>query len=274
MNQFLPESNGLLLLDKNGNKHTGADADQYYLLPVARTSETPRNTRFQKILQKKFQEGIDFFAFGNEPSWSLDMDFEKSIHFKDLDGIDFTAPAVKPDMAMDANVVRYRSVTDSGEIIVQIHKTECTDNMSGEKFDYTVAIDYKKSGEKDYRSFKGCGNYVPDYRLHNIWAITEVYGINIRGIFKKKVPMIEINLTENRVSGNDGCNNFNGKVKTANGKIIFGPLASTMKACMDNQELSSKIGKILSDNELDYKFKDNLALYKNGVKIMVLKNID
>ncbi len=275
MNQLLPESKGLLLLDRNGNKFTGENAEQYYLLPVTRTNENPKEARFQKILQNKFQAGIDFFAFGNEPSWSLDMDFEKSIHFKDLDGIDFSAPAVKPDQAMDANIKRYRSVTESGEIIVQINKIPCSDSMSGKKFDYQVNIDYKKSNEKDYRTFKGCGNYIPDYRLHDIWAIIEVDGIKINSDnFKKKIPMLEINLSENRVSGTDGCNNFTGKVTLEKGKILFGPLASTMMACLDNNEISSKIGKTLSDAELDYTFDNNLVFFKNGNRVMVLKHID
>lgn len=271
MNMFLPESNGLLLLDRNGNKYTGDHADQYYLLPITRSSEEPSKKRRTMMLQKKWKEGVDFFALGNEPFWSLDIDFQKSIYFKDLNGLEFTAPAVEPDKAMDAFVKRYRSVTDSGEIIVEINKEKCYDTMSGEKFDYSVKIDIKKSGENDYKTFQGCGNYVPDYRLHDIWAITEVNGLKIDASrFKNKVPMMEINLTQNRVSGNDGCNNFKGLVKSENGKITFGQLVSTLMACQYN----SGITEVLSGNTLDYKFENNLVLYKNRIKVMVLKHID
>ncbi len=275
MNFFIPESKGLLLLDKNGNKFTGEKADQYYLLPIAGSAENNKNNRFMTILQKKNVKGIDFFAFGNEPSWSLDMDFEKMIHFKDLDGIDFTAPAVEGIKAMDANDVRYRSVTDSGEIIVEIHQTPCSDSMAGDKFDYSVTIDYKRTGDSDYKTFKGCGTYVPDFRLHDIWAIIEVDGKKIdASSFKEKAPMMEINITNNTVSGSNGCNNFSGGVRTENGKVIFTPLASTLRACIDNQEISSKISTVLSGNTLNYKFENNLVLYKNGIRVMVLKHID
>ncbi len=276
MNLFKRQSKGLLLLDKNGKVIEGDLADKYYLLPIVKSSENTKQYRFQQILQKKGQEGIDFYAFGNEPFWSLDMDFEKVIRFKNLDGLEFNAPAVAPVKAMDANVSRYRSVTESGEIIVQLNQTECTDSMSGKKFDYSVSIDLKMSKETDYTSYKGCGNYVPDYRLHDIWAITEVDGITIKPEdFKKVFPRLEINIGKESVSGNDGCNSFNGSVKTEYGKLIFGNLASTMMACFNNVEISSKISKILSNKILTYKIANNLLTLSNKEEVvMVLKHID
>lgn len=132
-------------------------------------SENNQSPKLQQILLKKWKDGIDFYAFGNEPSWSLDMDFDQVIRFKNLDGIDFNAPMVEPSKAMDTNVTRYRSVTESGEIIVQINRVACMDNMSGEAFNYRVTVDYKSSVDTDYQSFKGCGNFIPDPRLHDLW---------------------------------------------------------------------------------------------------------
>ena len=275
MNLFKKDSNGLIMLDKSGNKITGDLADKYYLLPIARSAKNNKQNRYQQIMHKKSQEGIDFYAFGNEPFWSLDMDFEKTIRFKNLDGLDYNAPAVEPVKAQDANVKRYRSVTESGEIIVQINQTECTDSMSGQLFDYSVSIDIKLSKETEYTSYKGCGNYVPDYRLHDIWAIIEVDGIKINAAdFKKDAPRMEINLTKNTVFGTDGCNTFRGSVKVEKNTIQFGPLASTMMACFDNTEISSKIGKILSSETLTFKRENNLVFYDNGKKVMELKHID
>jgi heat shock protein HslJ len=147
--------------------------------------------------------------------------------------------------------------------------------MAGDKFDYSVTIDYKRTGDSDYKTFKGCGTYVPDFRLHDIWAIIEVDGKKIdASSFKEKAPMMEINITNNTVSGSNGCNNFSGGVRTENGKVIFTPLASTLRDCIDNQEISSKISTVLSGNTLNYKFENNLVLYKNGIRVMVLKHID
>ncbi|NOQ92367.1 MAG: META domain-containing protein, partial [Flavobacteriaceae bacterium] len=257
MNYLRKMPYGLLLLDKNGNEITGDLADKYQLLPMTETTENNELQGLQRILIKKQQKGIDFYAVGNEPFWSLDMDFEKVIYFKNLDGIEFNVPAVKPDMAMDTYVTRYRSVTESGEIIIQLNQTECTDSMSGQKFDYSVSIDLKTGEETDFTTYKGCGNYIPDYRLHDIWAIVEVDGIKINPTdFKKNAPRIEINLTKKNVFGTDGCNTFRGSIKVEKNSIYFGNLASTMMACMDNTEVSSKIGKTLSNSKLTFKFEN------------------
>jgi len=263
---------GLLLLDKNGNEINGDLADKYKLLPMTKTNENNEFKGLQKILIKKQKEGIDFYAVGNEPFWSLDMDFDKVFRFKNLDGIEFNAPVIK---AIDANLNRYRSATESGEIIIQLDETKCTDSMSGKEFDYSVSVDFKRSIDEEYTNYKGCGNYISDYRLHDIWAIVEVDGTKINPTdYKKNAPRIEINLTNKNAFGSDGCNTFRGSVKVENDTIYFGNLASTMMACLDNNEVSNKIGKTLSENNLTYKFENNLIFYKNERKVMELKHID
>ncbi len=236
----------------------------------------PTKAQLHQLLIKKNQQGVDFYAIGNEPFWNLDINFENKIVFKNLNGLEFIAPAVDPVKAMDANVTRYRSNTESGEIIVQLNQSGCTDNMSGQKFDYQVTVDFKTSKESDFKTFKGCGDYVPDFRLHNIWAIIEVDGVEVNPEnFNGKSPRLEFKISEEKVLGYNGCNYFNGAAKTENDMIIFGYLVSTLMACSENEEISSKIGKMLSNSNLDYTIENNqLVLTKNNKKVMVLKPID
>ena len=63
------------------------------------------DNNINKIAQTKASEGIDFYALGNEPFWSLDMDFENEFKFKNLDGLIIIVPAVKGIKAMDAELV-------------------------------------------------------------------------------------------------------------------------------------------------------------------------
>jgi len=276
MNYFKKLDDGILLLDKNGMVIQGDLANNYKFMPKKEVSENMENIGMQKILMIKQAEGIDFYAIGNEPSWSLDIDFDKFIHLKSMNGIDFIAPAVAPVMAQDHNVKRYLSVTESGEIIVQIIQGECIDNMSGQKFSYQVTVDYKSSKETDYTSFNACGMYVPDFRLHDIWAIEEVNGIIINPLdYKKNAPNLEINVNEQRAFGSDGCNTFRGKVHNEENKLFFGPLASTMMACMENEEVTNKINAVFAIQGLTYTIENNkLTLSNKGDKIMVLKHID
>ncbi len=77
----------------------------------------------------------NFKATGNEPSWSLVIDFDNQMHFKSLNHPkELVTPVPKPNIAQDAPVARYRAVTEKGELIVSIMPDTCVDNMSGEQF--------------------------------------------------------------------------------------------------------------------------------------------
>ena len=74
----------------------------------------------------------------------------------------------------------------------------------------------------------------PDIRmkLHNIYALESINGKAIsipQGIER---PSLEVNVSENRVMGTDGCNRFQGSATIGiGGNIAFGPLAGTKKMC-------------------------------------------
>lgn len=234
--------------------------------------EGSTNTKF---IQKKAEQGIDFYALGNEPFWSLNMDFDKEFQFNNLDGLSIIVPAIEGVKAMDADITRYRSVGDTYELIIQISRQDCSDTMSDNKFDYKVSVDHKKNSERDYTRLSGCGNFVPDYRLQNIWAIETLEDKNLKEIeFMKGQPVIEINIVEKRISGHDGCNNIMGEIRYEKGFLIISNLAGTMMAC-PNMDISNEIAKTLSNKKIAYEFRNgNLYFSYLGETIMTLKNID
>ena len=199
---------------------------------------------------KKRKNGIEFYAVGNEPFWSLDMNFEKGFHFKTPD-YEYNCPPVKADMAQDAPVERYRAVTESGELIISLQKEDCTDNMSGQAFSHKVSISIKRGTDSTYSDFSGCGRYVPDITLHDIWGLIEFNGEKIPGEKYPKGVQLELFPVEEKVIFNDGCNAYTGTFYTSMKEIHFGNMAGTLKACpqMDSNE---KIGAHLAQHHFDY----------------------
>lgn len=242
---------------------------------TSNNSDSGKSVRLQQIMLEKWNDGIDFYAFGNEPFWSLEMDMEKDFHFKTLDGDEIIVPAVEGVGAMDADVMRFRSKSESGELIIQISHLECLDNMSGEKFHFKVTVDYKTAEENDYTTYNGCGSYVPDPRLHDIWAIVKLGEETISpDDFLKGGPMVELNIAKEEVIGSDGCNRFRGRFEIMGNHIVFGNLAGTRMAC-PNMEISDRISQAISGENLIYKLKSgNLLFLKEGKIVMTLKHID
>lgn len=99
-------------------------------------------------------DNIYFKATGTEPFWGLEIS-ESHIKLTTV-GDSLLMPHSIPVRAMDANVKRYKLQTKSGEMIIQIAQSECTNAMSGKVSPYSVSIDYKKNTAKKSTELQGC----------------------------------------------------------------------------------------------------------------------
>lgn len=81
---------------------------------------------------------------------------------------------------------------------------------------------------------------------------------------KGKPAFMEFNQENSRVSGSLGCNNFTGGYKFEEGKLKFGPLASTKMMCTD-MAVEDALSQALS-NATDVKL--------NGGKLELFKGTD
>jgi heat shock protein HslJ len=102
----------------------------------------------------------------------------------------------------------------------------------------------------------------PKFRIHDIWALEAIDGKTVEKPNENdmmQIPSIEINLTEMRIMGTDGCNNFQGPIKNIEAEeLTFGPIAATMKMCYD-MEIPNKFNTAI--NKVGkYKIED-LKLY-------------
>ncbi|TXF90087.1 DUF4377 domain-containing protein [Neolewinella aurantiaca] len=76
----------------------------------------------------------------------------------------------------------------------------------------------------------------PKTRLHDIWALEAINGEDVdfdNAQAPAQRPTLEINLTEQRVFGTDGCNDFSGSLTSVTDtELRMGALAATRKACI------------------------------------------
>ena len=219
---------------------------------------------------------VDFKATGNEPSWSLEIDFDGKMHFKSLNHPqELITPAPKPEFVQDQSAERYHAITESGELLVTINKKICTDPMSGEKFPSSVSVSVKLTADDDYTEYKGCGGRLLDHRLHNIWALEEMEGEQVTAQdFGKEIPVLEIFTAEGRIGGQDGCNRLSGKVYGNKAHLEFGLLISTRMAC-PKMEKSAQFLKLINQQKYDYHFEPRqLVLSQNGKAVLKFKNVD
>ena len=184
---------------------------------------------------------------------------------------------------MDANVVRYTSKNAASYLSVQIMQQGCTDNMSGEKFDYKVMVDTKNNTEASGQHFEGCGKYIADKNLTGIWSIKSVNGkaVTEPKQFMNGMPNLSINSAEKTFGGTSGCNSFSGSLFIEDSKIRFNKMSATEMYCNDNgfesnyfKALQGSTTYAIKNGDLILSNPDNTTLIftKNSMKITEIKN--
>lgn len=218
---------------------------------------------------------IYFKATGNEPFWELQIS-EKQIIFtsltKEKETLIFSA--VKPTRALDANIKTYKTKNTTASLVISIQQLDCQDSMSGIISPYKVSVEIKNSSDGSLKKTEGCGKYITDYRLHDIWVLEELNGYKVFATdFQKELPRIEIHAAENKFMGFGGCNSINGNLFFENDLLRFSDIISTLMACPENNKEDKFIKALQSVTT--YSIKNNRLTLSNPTgKLLVFKKVD
>lgn len=218
-------------------------------------------------------EDIYFRASGNEPFWLLQLSKEY-IQISTLSDT-LIAPAATPTEAMDANIKSYRTKVADALISIEIIQSGCINDMSGAASPYRVNLII--SGAKQNQrngTFSGCGNYITDYRLHDIWVLEKLYkGQATSSDFSKELPRLEINSSKNIFIGFTGCKTMNGTIFYEKNILRFIDIESDNKSCGTNNKEPEFLNALRSSTT--YKIENNrLWLSNPSNQTLVFKKID
>jgi uncharacterized membrane protein len=113
--------------------------------PVVPPSSTPIDP-----WQRAQARGVDFRAVGQEPGWSLEVDYQGSMTLL-YDYGERELTAASPALTHVSGRSTLELSTESGPVQVTIEDRPCSDAMSGQRFPSTVIVDI---GD---RRLEGCG---------------------------------------------------------------------------------------------------------------------
>ena len=216
-----------------------------------------------------------FKASGNEPFWSIKLGNEKVIFTSLIPGKEnITFSSAEPVKAMDANVKMYKVSNEKTTATITIQQLDCQDSMSGAISPYSAKVEIRNNSELQTQKLTGCGKYLTDYRLHDIWVLEELNGYKVFITdFQKEFPRVEINSAENRFSGFGGCNSMTGQIFFEKDVLRFSKVVSTLMACPQG----NKEGEFLKALQAatTYSIGDNrLTLSNPSTKLIVFKKVD
>ena len=230
--------------------------------PVAKV-ETTDKMRFDA---RKWKDGIDFYAVGNESDWSVDIDQQNEIRFSTKDGDRLIFSKMDVNWLSDSEY-SFTASDEAVEFSFNALEQECSESIPAKQFAYSVTINVNLKGESKKTTYTGCGSFVPDYRLNGEWKLLQLGNEKaLESDFYGKIPWFTFVMDELSFRGSGGCNLISGKVKMGSGKLSFDQLISTKMACKQgkegdlNEALNATRFYLLEDDKLTLKDENQQIL--------------
>lgn len=109
--------------------------------------------------------------------------------------------------------------------------------------------------------------------LNNKWLLEKIGTTPINAADYNSVPVLDIEITKGRVTGNDGCNSLSGEMEVQGNKIKFSSIARTEMGCM-KKDIGHILSAQMSDKTVEYYFKEGkLFLNLQDSSLLVFKKI-
>jgi len=193
-------------------------------VPAVETTETESTTPLKAMDVNKYY----FMASGVSPDWTLDIGTD-GIRLRTGED-SYSTPHTTPDRAMDSNVKRYVLRTESTHLNIKIIQEPC-DSTNEKSRPYSVHAEYKRTIDPEYSVLKGCGAYILDYRLHDIWALESLNGEEVSVMEGLERPYLEIDSRNSSFLGSASCNQMHGSLFFEPGLLRFNDISTTRKMC-------------------------------------------
>jgi heat shock protein HslJ len=115
----------------------------------------------------------------------------------------------------------------------------------------------------------------PLLALHDIYIVQEILGTAIQGDSLTKVPTMEIFVSERRIAGTDGCNNYFASIENlTETEITFSQAGATRMLCPD-MTTPALFNKALNEVKAYKRGNGNVMLTNaSGETVILLKKID
>ncbi|WP_264554135.1 META domain-containing protein [Flavobacterium sp. N2038] len=246
-----------------------------FLMIGCKTAVDRKSTETTSISYTEEDLRYYFKATGNEPFWGIKIGNEQIVFTSLIPGKEnIIFPAVDAIRAMDANVRMYRVSNETTSATITIQQLDCQDSMSGAISPYSVKVEIRNNSELETKKLNGCGKFIADYRLHDIWVLEELNGYKVfLTDYQKELPRIEINSAENRFMGFAGCNSITGQIFYEKEVLRFTKVVSTLMACAPGNKEAEFLKALQSTTT--YTIENNrLTLLNPSGKLLVFKKVD
>ncbi|HBH05271.1 MAG TPA: hypothetical protein DDX92_01545 [Flavobacteriales bacterium] len=218
-----------------------------------------------------WSKGVDYHAFGENPDWILDIDFD-NVAYLQLDGKQHKFSIDNLYIKEEENKVQYMAFTSDSGLMLEILNMACEPGTTNiKRYSSTIQVMDKQGKSIEVT---GCGNYIPNYGLNDIYVLDSVPGFEfVPGSFTQGMPYLELHVREMKFMGHDGCNNISGTFINELDRLEFGNFITTKMFCSTNPQFDflTELAKVRS---FEHRKPRLIFLDEYGQVVLTLKKVD
>lgn len=223
----------------------------------------------------KFQRNITVFASGEDTPWSLEISRNNSMKLFIAPNTEVVASIYSKEENQKNKTTTYFAKFKNGNIQFEMSAEECKEFPHTNNFQSSAVLHFHDTTRSTYQLLKGCAEWIPNYRLHEIWMLDEVNGeLFDRDNFYKNIPRIEFHLNNYKVYGFGGCNEFEGEFDLNHDILSIKNVEFLSQEKCALEEFEQQLIKDLQDPSYHFKVKEGVLKMSNKNKGFVFKRTD
>lgn len=233
---------------------------------IAQNKFSPTTTSEKEQL-KLLNEKVSLEGEGEIPTkWIIFFSQDDTIRFEANDGLKLTlAFHLLKKTNLNGNQI-YAGQIKQGNLKIIFSDQNCSLNSKEEVYNKKVNVLFND------KLYEGCGKFLKNKNLDGKWYLEKINKTLINNSEYKKSPFVEINLTENIIKGNDGCNNFNSEIEVQGNRIQFKQIIYTKKNSCSKKTIEELINKNLNNHLTDYYLKEGkLYFYLEDDSLLIFR---
>lgn len=222
---------------------------------------------------EKFQRNIQIFAFGDNPNWSAEIQLPIEVELLLAPNIHTRASIYQ--IENDSLIDTYFAQFPDGYIQLEIQSSPCVDSISNRSYKKSSLVHYHNTKTNEYLLLKGCAEWIPDFRLHNIWML---YQINDSIIDKVQhaahIPRMEIHIDRMSIFGFDGCNEFRSLIDLDKNQISIKKIENLSEKICEETGIGKSFIESIGNKTFQFSVQNEMLELKSGDQKYLFKRTD
>lgn len=244
-------------------------------LAVGQDSERNSEMINTSFYLDKFQRNITIFASGQDNPWSLEIGSNNSMKLLIAPDTEIIASLYKKEKNQNNQTTTYFATFKDGHIQFEMSEEACQEYPYSNNFQSSATLHFHDTNQSNYQLLRGCAEWVPNYRLHEIWMLHEINNqLFDKENLYKNIPRIEFHLNNFKVYGFSGCNEFEGEFELNHDILRIKKIHITTQEKCELDDFERQFITGLQHQSYSFKIRQGVLKMNNNKNSFVFRRTD